>query len=113
MTRSEYLQRARQHSRRTRVPGNFVLVSWFVVAIAGSHLAQEQPLVFFPAILAYFVLSLLVLSFLSRLSINKLGLACPDCGKSLMGRKERPSQVVVTTGRCGSCGELVIHGDAS
>ena len=109
MTISEFIEKLRQHRRRTCPLGFLVMVSWFGFAFVSSNLFRENPLLFVATFITYFVVSCVGLRSWARRSIDQLSLDCPGCSKWLIGRKGRRSEIVIATGRCGACGARVLE----
>ena len=109
MTRSEFIDKLRQHGRRTRPVGFLVVASLFGFAIVGQGLFPDNPLLFVATFITYFVVSLVGFRSWVRRSMDSLSLDCPGCGGSLIGRKGRRSEIVIATGKCGACGASVLE----
>lgn len=108
MTKAEFIERYRAHQKHN----NGWAILWFVLffgfliagAVFSRHLDAQGSLfqlVFGIALFALIVGSLSPLVWLVRRDINKFGLCCPSCGKSLVGVS---AQVAIAAGHCGHCG---------
>lgn len=115
MNKQEFLQRLDTHRRQSNkeaVVFIILIVLYFVLSVPillyhDKHPATDSLLdLFWNIFTPVFWLSLLVATVMkTKRDLKKHGLLCPFCASQLI------RAIVVTTGRCGHCGEQVLDAD--
>ena len=113
ISKQEYLQRQESYERQSNKESRFSLAAIFLVfAISWPIVVHlDKPVMrgswvgwlWFSCFYLFFVCMAVVLIWLNKRNLKQHGLLCSFCSKPLK------RAIVVTTGRCGHCGERIVE----
>ena len=114
-TRQEFLRRQEAYNRQSNKEGIFFMVvmflffavNWPLALYLDKQVARGSLFywLWFSCFFLFFVCMGVAVLWFARRNLKRHGLLCPFCSKQLH------RSIVVTTGRCGHCGERVVELD--
>ena len=115
MSRQEFLRRQEMYDRKSNKEGICFIVAiilFFVINWPLAMYLDKQEVrgsflywLWFSCFILFFAIMGVAIFWLSKRNLKSNGLLCPFCAKQLH------RSIVVTTGRCGHCGERVVELD--